>query len=70
VNDSVILPNVRIGQNCSINRAIIDAGATIADNTVIGEDAEADRARKFRVTDSGLTLVTPDMLDQQLHLTR
>lgn len=70
VNDSVILPNVRIGQNCSINRAIIDAGAIIADNTVIGEDAEADRARKFRVTDSGLTLVTPDMLDQQLHLTR
>ena len=36
----------------------------IADGTVIGEDHDADRARGFRVTESGLTLVTPDMLGQ------
>jgi glucose-1-phosphate adenylyltransferase len=67
---SVILPSVEIGQNCRISRAIIDSGAIIPDGTVIGEDAAADRARNFRVTDSGLTLVTPEMLGQQLHLTR
>ena len=44
--------------------------ATIAPGTVIGEDADADRERGFRVTDSGLTLVTPDMLGQHLHFTR
>ncbi len=70
VDESVVLPNVQIGQHCRINRAIIDSGAIIEDGTVIGEDAAADRARRFRVTDSGLTLVTPDMLGQKLHLTR
>jgi len=70
VSESVLLPGVRVEQNCRINRAIVDSGAIIADGTVIGEDAEQDRARGFRVTSSGLTLVTPDMLGQQLHFTR
>jgi len=70
VTDSVILPEVSIGQNCRVHRAIIDRGSIIADGTVIGKDHDADRSRGFRVTDSGLTLVTPDMLDQHLHHTR
>jgi glucose-1-phosphate adenylyltransferase len=70
VSDSVILPDVNIGQHCRINRAIVDRGAILQDGTVIGEDAKADRARGFRVTDSGLTLVTAEMLGQQLHFTR
>jgi glucose-1-phosphate adenylyltransferase len=70
VDESVVLPHVEIGQNCRINRAIIDRGSVIEPGTVIGEDADADRERGFRVTQSGLTLVTPDMLGQQLHFTR
>lgn len=70
VVDSVILPDVIVGQNCHISRAIIDRGSIIVDGSVIGEDHDADRARGFRVTDSGLTLVTPDMLGQSLHFTR
>ncbi len=70
VTDSVVLPDVDIGQNCRIRRAIIDRGAVVAPGTVIGEDHEADRNNGFRVTQSGLTLVTPDMLGQQLHFTR
>ena len=70
VNESVILPDVDIGEGCRINKAIIDAGAQIAPGTVIGEDADADRERGFRVTEDGITLVTPDMLGQQLHFTR
>lgn len=70
LTESVVLPDVEIGEHCRIHRAIIDKGAIIADNTVIGEDPEADRQRGFRVTDEGITLVTPDMLGQELHFTR
>ncbi|MDH4047695.1 MAG: glucose-1-phosphate adenylyltransferase [Gammaproteobacteria bacterium] len=70
ISQSLLLPDVIVGKNCRINRAIIDRGAVIGDDTVIGENADDDRARNFRVTDSGLTLVTPDMLGQQMHMTR
>ena len=70
VDESVILPDVEIGQKCRINRAIIDRGSKIEDGTVIGEDHDEDRARGFRVTKAGVTLVTPDMLGQSLHFTR
>ncbi len=70
VEDSVVLPEVAIGEHCKIKRCIIDRGAVLADGTEIGMDAEADRARGFRVTDSGLRLVTADMLGQNLHFTR
>ncbi|MDH3440314.1 MAG: glucose-1-phosphate adenylyltransferase [Gammaproteobacteria bacterium] len=70
ISQSLLLPNVIVGRNCGINRAIIDSGAVIADDTVIGENADDDRARNFRVTESGLTIVTPDMLGQQLHISR
>ena len=69
VNESVVLPDVDIGENCRINKAIIDAGAKIEPGTVIGEDPDADRERGFRVSDDGITLVTPDMLGQELHRT-
>ena len=70
VHESVVLPDVDIGQNCRIHRAIIDRGAIIPGGTIIGEDKDDDRERGFRVTKSGLTLVTPDMLGQHLHFTR
>ena len=50
--------------------AIIDAAANIAPGTEIGLDKDADLERGFRVTEDGITLVTPDMLGQQLHFTR
>ena len=70
VNQSVILPDVDIGENCRVEKAIIDAGAKIKPGTEIGVDHDADRERGFRVTGDGITLVTPDMLGQQLHFTR
>jgi len=70
VIDSVVLPEVDIGERCEIRRAIIDRGAVIPSDTQIGVDPDADRERGFRVTESGLTLVTPDMLGQHLHFTR
>jgi len=70
VSESLLLPEVYVGRRCRIRRAIIDRGSIIEDGTVIGEDRSADRARGFRVTDDGLTLVTPTMLGQDLHFTR
>ena len=70
VKDSVVLPDVHVQRNCRLNRCIIDAGAVIEEGSVIGENHDDDRARGFRVTENGITLVTPDMLGQKLHHTR
>ncbi len=63
VEDSVLLPEVDIGRNCIIKRAIIDKRCKIPDNTVIGEDPQAD-AKRFTVSPNGVVLVTPGMLGQ------
>jgi glucose-1-phosphate adenylyltransferase len=48
IEESVIGQGVVVGRNCRIKRAIIDAHNYIPDNTVIGEDPEAD-AREYSV---------------------
>jgi glucose-1-phosphate adenylyltransferase len=58
---SVVLPNVAIGRDCHIERAIIDEGAVVPDGTVIGRDRAAD-ARRFYVSEEGIVLVTREML--------
>jgi glucose-1-phosphate adenylyltransferase len=70
IHDSVILPDVEIGRNARINRTIVDRGCTIEPGMVIGEDPEQDRERGFRVTEKGVVLVTPDMLQQTTHESR
>ncbi len=69
IEDSVVLPKVSIGKNCVLKRVIIDKGAYIPDGTQIGVDPEEDRKR-FLVTDEGIVLVTPGMLNQRLHFER
>jgi len=65
VEESVVLPEVVIGRSCRIKRAIIDRGCQLPAGTVIGEDHEAD-AKRFRVTDNGIVLVTPRLLGQDV----
>lgn len=67
IKDSVILPKVSIGKNCRITRTIVDKACRIDDDMVIGEDIELDRKR-FHVTESGIVLVTPEMLGQHLYV--
>ena len=62
VEDSIVLPNVQIARHCVLKKCIIDKDCKITEGMRIGVDAEADRKR-FRVTDSGITLVTRDMLE-------
>lgn len=66
VEDSVILPDVTIGEYCVIRNAVIDKGTVIPDNMEIGCDRVADE-RRFHVSPGGVVLVTPDMLGQTLH---
>lgn len=70
IEDSVILPDVDIGRNCKIRKAIVDSGTILEEGTEIGIDHDHDRARGFRVTDSGITLVTPENFGQKLHRVR
>ncbi|MCF7982911.1 MAG: glucose-1-phosphate adenylyltransferase [Thiohalocapsa sp.] len=70
VADSVVLPNVEIGRNCRISRAVIDRWCIIHEGMEIGYDREADEAAGYHVTPNGITLVTPDMLGQQINRLR
>jgi glucose-1-phosphate adenylyltransferase len=58
---AVLLPGVQIGRGARVNRVVIDRGCHIPDGMVIGEDPVADAARFVR-TESGITLVTREML--------
>jgi len=70
VEQTVVMPDVSIGRNARISRAIIDRGCDIPENTVIGENHDEDRQRGFRISDKGIVLVTPDMLKQATHSIR
>ena len=70
IEQTVVLTDVNVGRNTRIHRAILDRGCNIPDNMVIGENHDEDRQRGFRVTDKGIVLVTPDMLNQSTHSIR
>ncbi|MCE2917098.1 MAG: glucose-1-phosphate adenylyltransferase [Rubrivivax sp.] len=58
---SVLLPGVQVGRRARLNRVILDRDCHVPDGLVIGEDPVADAARFLR-TESGIVLVTRDML--------
>jgi glucose-1-phosphate adenylyltransferase len=63
IEESVVLPNAVIGRRVALRRAIIDKRCRLPDGLCVGFDAAQDRARGFQVTERGITLVTPAMLD-------
>ena len=66
VEDSVILPRVDIGRGARLRRVIVDKHCRVPPGMKIGFDPEEDRKR-FHVTERGITLVTAEMLGQQVH---
>jgi glucose-1-phosphate adenylyltransferase len=58
VNRSVLFDEVEVGRHCKIQNAIIDKDVIIPAGTTIGFDAEADRARGFKITESGIVVVS------------
>jgi glucose-1-phosphate adenylyltransferase len=63
LDEAVVLPEARIGRNARLRRVVIDSRCVIPDGLVVGEDADADRAR-FRRSEGGVTLITPPMLER------
>ena len=61
VNEAVILPYCNIGRGARLSKVIIDSGVRIPEGMVIGEDPALD-ARRFRVSEKGVVLVTRDMM--------
>jgi len=61
LDETVVLPNVEVGRHARLTRAVVDRGCRIPDGLVVGENPDAD-ARRFHVTESGVTLITRDML--------
>ncbi len=69
VTDSVILPNVEIGRNAVLRKVVVDKGCKIPEGLVVGMDREKDEER-FYVSEKGVTLITPEMLGQNMHQVR
>ena len=69
VEDSLLLSDVSVGPDCRIRRAIVDRGCRLPGGLRVGFDPGADAAR-FRVTERGVVLLTPEMLGQRTRFTR
>jgi glucose-1-phosphate adenylyltransferase len=59
--EAVLLPEVDVGRHARLTKVVVDRGCRIAEGLVIGEDPELD-AKRFTRSDSGVTLVTAEML--------
>ncbi len=69
IEDSVILPNVDIARNATLKRVVVDKNCIIPEGLTVGVNPEEDKERFF-VTEKGITLITPEMLGQDVHGTR
>jgi len=57
VEDSVIMDNCDIGCHAKVCRAILDKNVRVPEDAKIGYDLDADRARGWHVTDSGIVVI-------------
>ena len=63
IREAVILPEVSVGRGSRLRKVVIDQGTQIPPNLVAGYDPVED-AKRFHVTEKGVTLITPSMLGQ------
>lgn len=64
LDQAVVLPYVNVSRHARLTKVVIDRGVHIPEGLVVGEDPEED-VRWFRVTETGVTLITQDMLDRR-----
>jgi len=69
IEDSVILPDVVINRHVRLRRCVVDRRCVLPEGFAAGFDPEQDRKR-FRVSERGITLITPGMLGQKVFLHR
>jgi glucose-1-phosphate adenylyltransferase len=63
IHEAVVMPDTLIGRGSRLSKVVIDRGCVLPEGTVIGEDAAAD-ARRFHRSETGVVLVTKEMLDK------
>ena len=66
IQGAVILPKVTVNRHVILKNVVIDRGCNIPEGMQIGIDLALD-AKRFYVSEKGITLVTPDMLGQDLY---
>ncbi len=57
VEGCVIMDNCDIGRRAKLRRAILDKNVRIPQDTTVGYDHDADRARGWHVTESGIVVI-------------
>jgi len=57
VEYSILMPEAEIGRYSRVRRAIVNTGVKVPDSSIIGYDAEADRAKGYHITESGIVVV-------------
>jgi glucose-1-phosphate adenylyltransferase len=57
VEGSVIMDNCDIGRHAKVHRAILEKNVRVPEGAQIGYDLDADRARGWHVTDSGIVVI-------------
>ena len=67
VEESILFEGVEVGRHCRVRRAIIDKDVKLPPNTVLGYDAEFDRARGFTISDNGVVVVAKDEPPEAFH---
>ena len=66
IEDSVVLPDIEVHRNVTLKKCVVDRYCVLPAGLEVGVDPVQDRQRFF-VTDRGVTLVTPEMLGQDMH---
>ncbi len=69
VEDSVLLPSVSVERSVRLRRCVVDKSCTLPEGLTVGYDPDEDR-RRFHVTEQGVTLITPEMLGQEVYRQR
>jgi glucose-1-phosphate adenylyltransferase len=53
----ILMPEAEIGRYSRIRRAIVNTGVKVPESSIIGFDLEADRAKGYHVTETGIVVV-------------
>ncbi len=64
LEQAVVLPYVNVARHARLSKVVIDRGVRIPEGLVVGEDPVED-AKWFRVSETGVTLITQDMIDRR-----
>ena len=63
LNGVVAMPYAVVGRHAQLKNVVIDRGAVIPEELIVGEDAELD-AKRFHRTENGVCLITQNMIDR------